>query len=162
MYNLVPQNSGSELTEQEQTFPYQQRKLQPYQNLESGANSNRKAKKDSIFENLSHNKTAFTQREHKSDLNISSQLKRSKMEELKSLNETLIKVNVKKELLQNTNLYSMNDKPQAARSKIKRTRYLSSLGVDMLKGEAYMEGFGSTLDNTSNGRQSETVYGVVE
>jgi len=84
------------------------------------------------------------------------------MEELKSLNETLIKVNVKKELLQNTNLYSMNDKPQAARSKIKRTRYLSSLGVDMLKGEAYMEGFGSTLDNTSNGRQSETVYGVVE
>ena len=74
------------------------------------------------------------------------------MEELKNLNETLIKVNVKKE-----QLHHMNDKPKAAKSKIKRTRYLSSLGV-----EPCIEGLGSTLDNTSNGRQSETVYGIVE
>tara|TARA_B110000285_G_C14701538_1_gene413665 strand:- start:91 stop:471 length:381 start_codon:yes stop_codon:yes gene_type:complete len=73
------------------------------------------------------------------------------MEELKSLNETLVKVNVKKELLS-----SMNDKPRI-KSKVKRTRYLSSLGV-----EPYMEALGSTLDNTSNGGRSETVYGMGE
>ena len=70
------------------------------------------------------------------------------MEELNSLNENLIKVNVKKEILS-----SMNDKPK--QSKVKRTRYLSSMGF-----EPYMEGLGSTLDNTSNGKNREIIYGT--
>jgi hypothetical protein len=71
------------------------------------------------------------------------------MEEMNSLNETLMKVNVKKELLS-----SMNDKPKY-KSKVKRTRYLSSMGF-----EPYMEGLGSTLDNTSNGKNREIIYGT--
>ena len=71
------------------------------------------------------------------------------MEELNSLNETLIKVNVKKELLS-----SMNDKPKL-NSKVKRTRYLSSMGF-----EPYMEGLGSTMDNTSKGKNREIIYGT--
>ena len=71
------------------------------------------------------------------------------------MNETSFKANLKKDLL-----FSMNDKldKPKLKSKIKKTRYLSSLNGF----EPYMEGLGgSTLDNTSNGKKtSELIYGI--